>query len=225
MSMKYLLLLLLAIILLTAAQTIHAVVLESGIPGGAGSKGLAADGTDFTGGIVEYIRYLYLFVLGFVAIAGFISLVWWGTVWTASGVIDKKAAAMEGIQNALKGIAIAFGAYILLATINPDLTVIRLKALKPVEINKSTTQQTVAQQIQQTIATQNSEQITGGVAACCFDPGTTAGPGYKWACIGQNELIAGNGCSRVFGTQWQTFGASTQGCLDQIQSIGSVPQC
>jgi len=64
-------------------------------------------------------------VLGFVGIAGFISLVVWGTVWVGSAVIDKKARAMEGIKNALIGIAIALTSFIILNTINPALTFIQ----------------------------------------------------------------------------------------------------
>ncbi len=135
--MKHLSFLLLVIMLLATAQVAFAVVLESGIPGGAGgSTGLAAGATiDANLGIIQYIRYLYLFVLGFVGIAGLVTLVIWGTVWTASGVIDKKAMAMEGIKNTLMGLGVAFTAYLILFTINPDLTVIRLPPVTPVTIN------------------------------------------------------------------------------------------
>lgn len=95
--------------------------LESGIPGvgpgGAGGQGVP--------NVPTYINYLYVFVLGFVGIAGFISLVIWGTVWVGSAVVDQKARALEGIKNTLIGIGIALTAFIMLYTINPDLTVIK----------------------------------------------------------------------------------------------------
>ena len=95
-----------------------ATTLEVGIPGapvGESGKVTVSDPS-------QYISFVYLFVLGFVGIAGFVTLVIWGTAWIASGVgPDKKAAALEGIRNSLIGIGIAFLAFIMLNTINPDL--------------------------------------------------------------------------------------------------------
>lgn len=108
--------------LLFSGMAAHAaVVLESGIPG-VGEEG--RQGAELPG-LTTYINYLYIFVLSFVGIAGFISLVIWGTVWVGSVVVDKKARAMEGIKNTLIGIGIALTAFIILYTINPDLTVIK----------------------------------------------------------------------------------------------------
>ncbi|OGD31994.1 hypothetical protein A3C91_03700 [Candidatus Azambacteria bacterium RIFCSPHIGHO2_02_FULL_52_12] len=118
----------LPLVALFFAVSAHAVVLESGIPGGAET----AAGQELPS-LVNYIRYLYLFVLGFVGIAGLVTLVIWGTVWTASGVVDKKAAAMEGIKNTLYGIGIALAAYVILYTVNPDLTIIKLPALESIK--------------------------------------------------------------------------------------------
>lgn len=115
-------------VFLVATSAHAAVVLESGIPGvGAGG----AQGATIPD-LPTYINYLYIFVLGFVGIAGFISLVVWGTVWIASAVIDKKALALEKIKSTLTGIAIALTAFIMLYTINPDLTVIRVPTIGPI---------------------------------------------------------------------------------------------
>lgn len=112
----------------------HAVVLESGIPGvgEGGAQGAKAPN------LPTYINYLYIFVLGFVGIAGFISLVIWGTVWVGSAVVDKKAMAMDGIKNALTGIGIAFTAFIMLYTINPDLTIIKMPQADKLVVKKPT---------------------------------------------------------------------------------------
>lgn len=116
------------------AFSAHATLIESGIPGGGSSSGLQPGNTADTIGQdvitpAQYVRYLYLFVMGFVGIAGLVTLIIWGTVWTASGVVDKKAAAMEGIKNTLYGIGVALTAYILLYTINPDLTILKTPSL------------------------------------------------------------------------------------------------
>lgn len=98
------------------ALSAHAVVFESGIPGvGAGG----AAGAPLPS-LPRYINFLYVFVLGMVGIAAFVSLVVWGTVWAATGVVDKKALALESIKNTFIGIGIALTAYIVLNTINPD---------------------------------------------------------------------------------------------------------
>ena len=113
------------------ALSANATLIESGLPGGGpDSTGLKPGNSKDIITPAQYVRYLYLFVMGFVGIAGLVTLVIWGTVWTASGVVDKKAAAMEGIKNTLYGIGIALSAYLLLFTINPDLTVIRTPSLK-----------------------------------------------------------------------------------------------
>lgn len=109
-----------------AATAYASTTLESGIPGNAAT----VKGQPIPSNPAQYIKYLYLFVMGFIGIAGFVTLVIWGTVWTASGVIDKKAAAMEGIKNTLMGIGIALTAYLLLSTINPDLTIISFPNLE-----------------------------------------------------------------------------------------------
>lgn len=120
-----------ALFLFLAGVPAHAVVLESGIPG-VGTGG--AQGQTLPS-LPEYINYLYIFVLSFVGIAGFISLVIWGTVWVGSAVVDKKTRAIEGIKSTLIGIGIALTAFILLYTINPDLTVIKMPFAPKVNVS------------------------------------------------------------------------------------------
>lgn len=117
------------------AASARAVVLESGIPGvgTGGAQGAPAPS------LATYINYLYIFVLGFVGIAGFVSLVIWGTVWIASAVIDKKALALEKIKSTLTGIAIALTAFLMLYTINPDLTLIKVPTIRPITYSTTTT--------------------------------------------------------------------------------------
>ncbi|MBI5913152.1 hypothetical protein HY839_01785 [Candidatus Azambacteria bacterium] len=117
----------LAAVLLFIGTGVYAapVVLESGIPG-VGTGG--AQGAELPS-LATYINYLYIFVLSFVGIAGFISLVIWGTVWVGSAVVDNKTRAMEGIKNTLIGIGIALTAFIMLYTINPDLTIIKVPTI------------------------------------------------------------------------------------------------
>ena len=118
----------LAVILVFITTTHAATTLEVGIPGTDALPGSAAPS------VPMYIKYLYYFVLGLVGIAGFSSLVFWGTVWAGSGVVDKKAQAIAGIKNTLTGIGIALTAFIILTTINPDLIVIKAPGIATVDI-------------------------------------------------------------------------------------------
>lgn len=113
----------------------HAVQFESGIPivGPGGARG--ADIPDLS----TYISFLYTFVIGIVGIAGFVSLVVWGTVWVASGIVDKKAMALESIKNTFIGIGLALVAYIILNTISPRFTEISVPSLGKVESKQTTT--------------------------------------------------------------------------------------
>lgn len=115
----------------------HGVVFESGIPG----IEAAAPGKALPSDITTYIGFLYTFVLGIVGIAGFISLVIWGTVWVATGIIDKKQMALESIKNTFIGIGIALTAYIILNTINPDLITLKSPSLQTPEAAKTTSSQ------------------------------------------------------------------------------------
>jgi len=205
--------LLLALFISTVSIARADTTLEVGIPGGPGSSGVSAGNS--VSGPAQYINYIYIFVLGFVAIAGLVTIVIWGTVWTISGIVDQKARAMEGIKNALIGIGIAFVAFVLLYTINPDLTTIKFQSLQPVKVSQNTPPPPLG----------GGASVIGGVAACCFNPGGASGPGYQWACVGENELTAQTGCSRIYGAGWQTFGALTQGCVDASASIGAAPTC
>lgn len=141
--------------------------LEVGIPG-------QVAGGDTVSGPVEYIRFVYLFVLSFVGIAGFVTLVIWGTVWVASSIIDQKARAMEGIRNALIGIGLAFSAYLILAMINQDLTVIRLPRTSQVNITPAPPPPMAATAcpftvgtVLPTTCTQQSDIILSGYGARC----------------------------------------------------------
>lgn len=122
----------LLLLFLMTAPFVHAVVLESGIPG------QLPPGTTTPNSIAQYINYLYLFVLGVVGIAVFASLVFWGVVWISSGIADKRGMALGKIKDAFTGLAIALGAYIILNTINPDLLTLKDLSENRVKITTKT---------------------------------------------------------------------------------------
>lgn len=69
---------------------------------------------------LSYARFIYPFVLSIAAILAVIMLIVAGLeLMTASE--GMKSAAKEKIQNAVLGLLLAVGAYLILKTINPDL--------------------------------------------------------------------------------------------------------
>lgn len=70
----------------------------------------------------KYLNDLYLWFLGFVGISALFGIVVGGVLYMFSGTsITKVDEAKKWITNALFGLVIAGGSYILLSIINPDL--------------------------------------------------------------------------------------------------------
>lgn len=84
-------------------------------------------GADPSGGLLSYIRYVYLFALGAVGLAAFGAIVYGGILYMISGTnVVSQQEAKSWITGAIGGIVLAMSAYLILNTINPDL--VKLKA-------------------------------------------------------------------------------------------------
>lgn len=84
--------------------------------------------------IGQYIGAMYQYILGIVGILATVVLVWAGVVWlTAGGNAEKIKIAKEYIAGALIGLVLAFGSYLILYTLNPDLVKFKAMKLKVVE--------------------------------------------------------------------------------------------
>lgn len=81
-------------------------------------------------GLKNYIATLYKFLTGVAALFALAALVYAGIIWlTAGGNTGRVDEARKIITNALAGLALALGSFILLTMINPALI-----ALKPLEL-------------------------------------------------------------------------------------------
>lgn len=84
--------------------------------------------------IGEYAAGVYKFLLSIVGVlAGVFLLIGGFTYLTAGGSAERVSSAKNKIVNALTGLILAFGSYVILFTINPDLVTfeaLRLKAIK-----------------------------------------------------------------------------------------------
>jgi ABC-type nickel/cobalt efflux system permease component RcnA len=102
-------------------------------------------GVSPTGGLTDYIRYLYLFGLGLVGITALGALVYGGFMYMLSGTITSKDEAKKWIWGAISGLILALAAYLILNTINPDLLKLKEPTLPEVEIPASTGETGVTQ--------------------------------------------------------------------------------
>lgn len=74
----------------------------------------------------ELVGWLYSFIVGIAGLAAFVALVWGGVQWMTSGGSPSKIfEAKDRISSALLGLIIILMSYLILNTINPELTVLR----------------------------------------------------------------------------------------------------
>ncbi len=93
-----------------------------------------ADSSIICNGIANYISNIYTWLLGVVGIMAVASLMYAGFLWlTASGNSGQVKKAQEVIQNAIIGLALLLGSYLILYTINPELTKLPSLTLRPVK--------------------------------------------------------------------------------------------
>jgi hypothetical protein len=104
----------------------------SAAPAGAGGAGGNLPGL-IEGGVrknfVSFLNWFYLFLLSAAAVLAVVMIVAAGVIW--AGSMGSEAAirdAQDKIRNAIIGLIIAFAAWLILNTINPDLVKLRGEA-------------------------------------------------------------------------------------------------
>lgn len=82
-------------------------------------------------GIGNYIRALYTYLVGITAIAAGIMIIWAGVRWlTSAGNPEHITDAKHKIGNAVIGLFLVLGSYVILQTVNPALINLRLPQVK-----------------------------------------------------------------------------------------------
>src|SRR3989338_6786812 len=72
--------------------------------------------------ISQLVAWTYYAMIGIAGLAAFVMLVWGGVQWLVSGAIPSQlSAAKEKIQNAILGILLIFGSFIIIQLINPEV--------------------------------------------------------------------------------------------------------
>jgi len=82
------------------------------------------------GGILEYVRYLYLLGLVLIGAAALFALVYGGFIYMTSDLITSKEEAKKWMLGAITGLSLGFLSYLILFTINPDLVKWKLEIKK-----------------------------------------------------------------------------------------------
>ena len=81
----------------------------------------------------QIVAYFYYFIIAVAGIAAFVMLVWGGVQWLVSGALPAQASdARDKIRNALLGLIVVLGSYLVIQLINPEFLVIGGTALNPV---------------------------------------------------------------------------------------------
>jgi hypothetical protein len=80
----------------------------------------------------DYVRYIYILGLGLGGLLAFAMIVFAGLEWTLSGANPSlQEDAKDRIRNAIFGLLLLLGAYIILRTINPNLVSLQNPSIRP----------------------------------------------------------------------------------------------
>ena len=87
-----------------------------------------------SGGLPEYINYLFVFGLGIIGVIALAVMMFGGIQYIlAAGNVGKTTEAKEWIKASLTGLIIALFSYIILLTINPDLVQFKTLNITPIQ--------------------------------------------------------------------------------------------
>jgi len=111
------------------------------IPGTEFVAGQATEVQQDTSTICDYLIGLYKYLIGTIAIFAAVALIIGGVIWiTSAGSPGRIGIAKSWIASSLTGLALALGAFLLLATINPELVICRyisIDSIKNITISQS----------------------------------------------------------------------------------------
>jgi len=140
---------------LVLAQTVNSVTgsqdnlnftPQVSIPGSEFVKGQGTAVSQDTSTICNYLIAIYKYLIGIVAIFAAVALIIGGVIWiTAAGSPGRIGIAKSWIASSLAGLALALGAFLILATINPELVICRylkIDNIKNVAITSTPTNNT-----------------------------------------------------------------------------------
>ncbi len=151
--------------------------------------------------IEEYVKRLYTYLISIAGIVAGIMIVWAGTKWlTSAGSPEKITDAKKKIGNAVLGLILVLGSYVILQTVNPALVELHIPAVKIIRKELGETQEWCVKRTE--FPCGGDAQHANGQWQCSDpthldNPPCAGGPGGNGNCYGQYCAGAGNpGCSR-----------------------------
>lgn len=107
------------------------------IPGVSFSQPIYRDGVLEINFLAQYIAGIYRWLIGVAAVFAIIMIMVGGIQYMISAGGKEAKGGLERINNALIGFVILLGSYLLLYTVNPQLTILRPIRLQPIERESS----------------------------------------------------------------------------------------
>ena len=174
--------------------------------------------------IGEYLSAVYKYLIPLGAIIAVLIIMGAGLVWMTSGLSDQKGQALTWIQNAVIGLLLLVGSYVILYTINPDLirpATLRIQIAQPIEyVDGGDTDSAVTVDARTIPATGIICPKSGGVAAIPEIVGSMTGKvAYR---------LGGKGGGPPYSAEtgaYQTTCPAGNICLDCSGFVGYVASC
>ncbi len=110
----------------TNEETAGRLLLEPGV-----ISGLEDIPIDSPALLTTYLQNAFTTLIAFLAVASVIIIAYQGVRYSATGLLDKKNEARQQIRNAVLGLILALGSYLILRTINPDLVSLQIISGSP----------------------------------------------------------------------------------------------
>lgn len=88
--------------------------------------GTESNGTTKISNLAQYITGMFKFLIGLTALLAVIMIIFGGIEYMTTDVISNKSAGKERIKNAILGLLLAVGSWLILNTIDPDILKIKI---------------------------------------------------------------------------------------------------
>ncbi|MCX6796684.1 MAG: hypothetical protein NTW06_04285, partial [Candidatus Falkowbacteria bacterium] len=106
--------------------------------GGEFTKGANVNVTNNTQTIAEYIKQIYKYLIGIVAIVAVVVMMLGGIIWiTAGGNPSRVGEAKSWITASLTGLILVMFSYVILKTVNPELVNFKVQTITPIKLDSS----------------------------------------------------------------------------------------
>lgn len=182
------------------------------------------DGNLYIPWAAEYIKAIYNFTVVVISILAVVVLIMSGAQIIMSAGGPAKGAAYKRITQAVIGLFIAWGSYVVLYTINPDLTALKSLKIKYIEKRNVEGYEYAGESISKEAILAIIDKVSGssGVDKCILETIVAKESGYKSNRIGHDEDVPRSqvGSRRKFiktGTKYsgKTFSPSTNLITDK----------